>query len=358
MYSLRVLTAFAAAALTCATVEAKDDMAGHYFLEGVRETGSELLLRPDGRFEWYITYGAVDQNARGTWTRTGDKILLHAEGPDRSKPLFRLDETGAWDASTEQALLDGAHEQALAEVEKRCLLQQVAAVASPPPIPFGTPDLPALKAQAEASLAKAKTARDLAERTVALAISTLGDPGSETRLQAAREAMTGWQMARYDVETSYRLAELPVPSLAEPRLPDACTPPPEVRVDEDHPERWQGGIVISIADPEMGLAPKGITVTLTYSDGTTASAKTAGRGWAVFPRRTGLTAAHVLIDPDILHAGKATFDFAPMETGVQAFAIDVRQLIASPFQTMELRVEGDELIPVDLGRGRYFREGR
>lgn len=357
MFRLRLVTLLAAALMGSAAW-AKGDVAGHYYLQGVRETGSELLLRPDGRFDWYITYGAVDQTARGTWTRTGDTVELRAEGPDRSAPLFRLDERGEWDSSTEQALLDAAYEQALADVEKACPLQQIAMATTPPAIAFGTPDLPALKAEAEASLSKANAAREAAERTVALAIGNLGAPDGEARLQTARDAMTNWQIARADVDTAYRRADLPPPSLDEPRLPAACTPPPESRVDTEHPERWKGGIVISIADPEMGIAPKGINVTLTYADGTTATAKTAQRGWAIFPRRPGVAAGHVLIDPDILHAGKAAFDFPPLEKGVQAFAIDVRQLIASPFETMDLRVEGDDLIPADMGGGRYVREGR
>lgn len=358
MFGLRLLT-FMAVALMGSAAWAKGDVAGHYYLQGVRETGSELLLRPDGRFEWYITYGAVDQTARGTWTRTGDTIELHAEGPDRSAPLLRLDERGEWDASTEQALLDLAHEQALADVEKACPLQQIAEATTPPSIAFGTPDLPALKAEAEASLAKAKAAREAAERTVPLAIRDLGAPDAEARLQVARDAMTDWQIARAHAEAAYRNANLPPPDLGEPQLPEACTPPPESRVDTDHPERWKGGIVISIADPEMGMAPKGINVTLTYADGMTATAKTAHRGWAIFPRRPGITAGHVLIDSDVYQLGKVAFDFPPLEKGLQAFAIDVRQLIGAPFvETMALRVEGDDLIPTGLGRGRYVREGR
>ena len=103
MFGLRLLT-FMAVALMGSAAWAKGDVAGHYYLQGVRETGSELLLRPDGRFEWYITYGALDQTVRGTWTRTGDTIELHAEGPDRSAPLLRLDERGEWDASKIAAL--------------------------------------------------------------------------------------------------------------------------------------------------------------------------------------------------------------------------------------------------------------
>lgn len=54
---------------------AAETAAGHYFLEGVMETGSELLLRPDGKFQYYFTYGALDLLAEGDWRE--DKGHVH-----------------------------------------------------------------------------------------------------------------------------------------------------------------------------------------------------------------------------------------------------------------------------------------
>ena len=51
-------------------------LVGEYQLAGVMETGSGLLLRADGSFEWYFSYGALDLGARGTWTRLGDAVEL------------------------------------------------------------------------------------------------------------------------------------------------------------------------------------------------------------------------------------------------------------------------------------------
>ncbi len=51
-------------------------LAGEYELGGVMETGSGLLLRGDGSFEWYFSYGALDLGARGKWTRKGDTVEL------------------------------------------------------------------------------------------------------------------------------------------------------------------------------------------------------------------------------------------------------------------------------------------
>ncbi|MBP2604542.1 hypothetical protein [Acinetobacter calcoaceticus] len=49
---------------------------GHYYLNGVMEVGSELLLQPDGKFKWMLAYGALDQYAEGTWWKNGNCIGL------------------------------------------------------------------------------------------------------------------------------------------------------------------------------------------------------------------------------------------------------------------------------------------
>jgi hypothetical protein len=54
-------------------------LAGTYHLEGVMETGSDLLLRADGTFEWAFTYGALDLLAKGRWHAEGDGIGLQVE---------------------------------------------------------------------------------------------------------------------------------------------------------------------------------------------------------------------------------------------------------------------------------------
>ncbi|AEG47717.1 hypothetical protein Sphch_0014 [Sphingobium chlorophenolicum L-1] len=62
---------------------------GHYYLRGVMETGSELMLHPDGRFQWYLVYGALDLFAEGKWTEKDGAVLLTAEATkDVPRPGF------------------------------------------------------------------------------------------------------------------------------------------------------------------------------------------------------------------------------------------------------------------------------
>ena len=51
-------------------------IAGEYYLEGLREMASGFLLRPDGSFEFFFTYGAMDRFARGKWVKKNGQLKL------------------------------------------------------------------------------------------------------------------------------------------------------------------------------------------------------------------------------------------------------------------------------------------
>lgn len=51
-------------------------MAGLYTLSGVREVGSQIMLRPQGAFQYMLAYGAVDEAAEGCWRRVNDVVIL------------------------------------------------------------------------------------------------------------------------------------------------------------------------------------------------------------------------------------------------------------------------------------------
>ncbi len=59
--------------------KADEAWSGHYYLHGVMEVGSELLLQPDGKFQWMLAVGALDQYAEGTWWKKGGCIGLKPE---------------------------------------------------------------------------------------------------------------------------------------------------------------------------------------------------------------------------------------------------------------------------------------
>lgn len=65
-----------------------EDAAGHYVLSGVMEVGSELWLKPDGKFEFMLAYGAADYWAKGTWRQEGNAVILQSDG--KKEDPFRL----------------------------------------------------------------------------------------------------------------------------------------------------------------------------------------------------------------------------------------------------------------------------
>jgi hypothetical protein len=66
------------------------DLAGRYYLQNLREVGSELLLKPDGTFEFALAYGAADYWAKGTWIAKDGRVILNSPEPDDENPPFKL----------------------------------------------------------------------------------------------------------------------------------------------------------------------------------------------------------------------------------------------------------------------------
>jgi hypothetical protein len=91
------MTIVAAMVLTLAAASPRaqsDDVAGHYVLRGVMEVGSELLLKPDGQFEFMLAYGAADYFAKGTWHRDKDGVHLKTTGTKEEPFRFLHSEPG------------------------------------------------------------------------------------------------------------------------------------------------------------------------------------------------------------------------------------------------------------------------
>lgn len=56
---------------------------GHYYLSGVTEVGAEILLRPNGKFEYSLAYGAVDEYAKGEWTVWNQQVIFRSQESQR-----------------------------------------------------------------------------------------------------------------------------------------------------------------------------------------------------------------------------------------------------------------------------------
>ena len=58
-----------------------DTIAGEYYLTGMMEMASAFLLIPDGTFQFFFTYGALDRYGSGRWEINGDDLLLTSAAP-------------------------------------------------------------------------------------------------------------------------------------------------------------------------------------------------------------------------------------------------------------------------------------
>lgn len=76
---------------TCPQIKSQQNqssLAGRYYLNGVMELGSELLLQADGTFQWYLAYGALDQYAEGKWWNNTNCIGLRPDPQFKDLMIF------------------------------------------------------------------------------------------------------------------------------------------------------------------------------------------------------------------------------------------------------------------------------
>jgi len=76
---MRLQLAFLAAMIASpALAQHPASLVGHY--DGHQmEMGAELILTADGRFHYGVAYGALDEEAMGTWVLQGDHVLLTSD---------------------------------------------------------------------------------------------------------------------------------------------------------------------------------------------------------------------------------------------------------------------------------------
>ena len=328
-------------------------LAGHYYLSGVMETGSELLLKSDGQFDWFMSYGSVDQFAKGRWGSDGKIVTLVPDRAAPDAPLFRTDERASWSSFAEGRLVRLAHKQRVSDIEAKCPFlasgQYITTVSTPAAM-NGTVD-PAAPARAEQSLITAKAARAEIERLAPLSIA-LGDD-QMARIEAARSALGDWHAARADMRDAYDKAKQQAPDLAEPVFPKQCEIPDEPQALEIPEGEWQRGIAVIVGDPVREMRFSGISVNFEYSDGHSETRVTDNGGWAIVPLRPGAAVSKVALSMTDPVIRSQTLTFAPLAQGIQTVTIDVQQIVGQPFEALHLTIDGEGLVPIEFGPGRY-----
>jgi hypothetical protein len=334
---------------------------GHYYLTGAMETGSELLLRADGTFQWYMSYGAVDQAAHGAWGSDGGAIILMTAVPTSDKPLFTFREVEPWSEAAEDELLRRAYDEADDKVGERCPFLEgsgdVTATPAPRLTDGATPSPEALRVIAASALQRALVARaqaeDLARAEFASPPRTADMPPPHP---TATEAFGVWGNAKWEALDAARKAGLPEPELAPPVLPAACTLTRRETARSIPSARWTGGLGVRVYDMASEQGARDVKVTLHFADGKQAMIATARRGLALLPGKTASPVISVDLAADYAPGRDQSVTVPPTSTGVIDFTIDAEQIISPPFTKLRLRIEGRALFFDALGRGRYERQ--
>ncbi len=328
-------------------------LAGHYYLSGVMETGSELLLKPDGQFEWYISYGAVDQTAKGRWGRTAETVTLATDVPPADAPLFRADEVIPWDSDAEHQLRRFERVELEEAVAARCPWGIAAATTLwsydlENPKPAGEAEL----AKASAAKLAAEAARDEASRRIAIAAPVTA---SEDDRADASVAMDVWYQAHADMAQAHHDANLPEPDIGSPAVPPECQLPAEESSRTIPESEWHRGVGVVVGDPAREMRLSRVEVTFVFGDGHRETTTTRRGGFAFTPMRNGTAVQQITLALSEPVSRTETLSITPLSEGLQAVIVDTQQVIEPVFSVMRLEVRGTELFPQDMPRGRYSR---
>lgn len=324
------------------------------------ETGSELLLREDGNFEWFMSYGAVDQVAKGTWAREPDAIVLRTASPPTDKPLYTFREVEPWSEAAEDELLRRLQEQAEEQVYARCpFLNAAPDVAAAPSIAMDSPGSPpspeALRADAAKALGVAIAARATAEKLVAAEFAGTGNNDRAPDQLTAAEAISVWEAARWDAIDAARKAGLPELGLAPPALPPACTLPVPRPAREIPEGQWTGGLGLRVYDMASGQGARDVRVRLHLADGNEIALVTARRGLALLTEKPSSAVVGVDLGADYAPGRDQSIGITATVSGIIHLTIDAGQIIAPPFETLRLSIAGRTLLFEAMGKGRYER---
>ncbi|KRD34110.1 hypothetical protein ASE35_10235 [Lysobacter sp. Root916] len=396
-FSLLALSLLAAGAQAADPIQDRQRaaLAGHYVLEGVADAGSELELRPDGRFEWSLSYGLMVESASGIWNVGADRVVLTMQAPAEGKPLFSLDQVLPWNQDAQRRLEEFAQEQRDAMAERACGFAQTyrlglaqaeteALVAQPANDPADpahraaaeaalTPELAALERSRLAVEAAAATAikrkagsaaaydplpppmpsaTDAAAAAAAAAANeakAMQSPGHAApvdEMEAADRAVRAYLRQYQRVGELHALAGRAPPQLRQPQFDTTGCLPPSAAAKPS-------GYAVVVGDPQRGYRAEGIGVEFVYSDGRSASAQTSPGGWALALQRPGARLQRVVLQaPD-----RPSETLALDEGQGRVFAIRLDTAAARPpsFEQMILTQDDGDLISPQI-RGRYVRQ--
>ncbi|MFZ6747943.1 hypothetical protein [Undibacterium sp. Ren11W] len=356
-----------------------DDLAGHYYLSGVTEVGSELLLKRDGSFEWAMSYGAIDQQNQGTWKLQDGKLVLTSKALKPRRPFLSLKGVEPWsdDAASQLKYLQESARDEKAYAFCPFLHGQIA-VAGGKPKEQAEPAAAAATSAAMSdypNLAAANKAGKLAVARLPAELSAFHALRIKTKaeinaFQAESQDSESWAKASNALMAklkSYRSAEEALRKMIVQAIAIDDKYRDLFDIDDLHPTIWQYAtfscaksvqakskepniayVAIYVDDPENSVRiAKNSKAQVKFSDGSVQNMTGFDSGYAMATLQAGQSITGISIaskesrnDP-IKH-----FDFAVKvdHQSVIHVLMDVTALIPIPFETLTLPIKGNGLL--------------
>ena len=351
-----LLLALSAVLLPAFSLQAAEQTSfvGRYYLQGVREVGSELMLRADGSYSWMLAYGNQDHLSEGRWSRQGNRIVLTATLPTATGPLVWFDTKQKkipWSFEAEQALQEQQYLQLREQVLKACPFMDAADYASAPKM-IGEPE--PTKQEREQRADKALIELQVATKSLEQASAEAVQQKTEAAMHKAVEAMDRFQSAWLTAKEAGWDAGRPIPKRPVLSLPKQCRLPQKPDLKSDRPDSWsKRGIGVVLLDNVSGSPVYRLQTTFNLADGTKRAAVSSG-SIAVAP----LEQQERVVSFDLkLGQGKVETLSLPPDTvpgSIYSVRIDTSKLIKPFFSELVLEIEGNALVWPATG-GRYQR---
>jgi hypothetical protein len=360
-----------------------NDLAGRYYLSGVREVGSELLLKQDGSYKWALSYGAMDQQSQGTWKVQDGKVVLTSQALKPLRPFFSLKGVEPWsDAAASQ--LKRVHERSNDEKTNAFCpfiqgqvaqaggkpMQQAQAADAAPALAYENLDAAATQKAAKSAVARLPSA------TSAFHVLRVKTKAEIDAFQKQRQDSESWAKA-----SNALMKNISAYSSAEDALRKMIVQALDVDekyrdlLDSDdlRPPIWQYAqyacsqsvqatfkepnnayVAIHVYDPDRGLRiSSNSKAQVKFTDGSVQNITRFDSGYAMVMLRPGQSIAGISIEfqkTDVDQIKLYEFAVKADRQSVIHVLMDVTQLIPVAFETLALPIKADGLV---FQRGIY-----
>jgi hypothetical protein len=117
---LQAVAAFLVAASSLSPIHAQDATSAiaNYCLVGVREVGSCIRLSAGGKFEYFLAYGAYDENSEGTWRLEKGEVIVDSLAYDK-RPAFTFKRMQRGDTDAFDIVVENAQGRRLTYIDVR-----------------------------------------------------------------------------------------------------------------------------------------------------------------------------------------------------------------------------------------------